>query len=140
MSARRVALRLWPVAMFAAALAGLQALSGSTDWRLAAGVLAAAAAAMLLSRLIPWTWLLGRVAPRSRWFPVVLFLWILRHFVAVLGEESRRLLIARRLAVPREYHAGWWRSLRWALTALFRRALVRAERFYAAQAFRGFDA
>ncbi len=134
---RRATLLAWPILMFAGLLPLLQWVGGrAVDWALP---LRSAAIFFWLTsavRLMPWTALLRRVRPRGALFRAVLFLFILRHFVTVLGAEARRVMTARRMAVPHEYGPGWFSSLRGAVTGIFRRAIVRAERFYAAQALR----
>ena len=60
-----------------------------------------------------------------------------RHFAGILTAESRRMLTARSLAAP--FRCGPWsfRSLSFAVAAVFSRSFDRAERFYAAQRLRG---
>jgi hypothetical protein len=55
----------------------------------------------------------------------------------ILQDEAMRALTAYRLAVPHGFRPGGMRALAFSLDSLFRRCLVRAERFYAAQTLRG---
>ena len=136
MTSRRLLASAVPLLVFALSLFALQAWSGRPDWELPLRTLAAAAALVLAARLVPWTALLRRVRPGSRLFPAALYLWMLRHFTRILLQESRRVLLARRLAAPRSFRAGWFRSLACAVSAIVIRVLLRAERFYAAQLLR----
>lgn len=129
--------RLAPVFIFAGLLAGLQWLGGAAEPRLALKTIAVFVLAVPAARVVRWEELLARSQPGSLVFSAALFLLLVRHFVLVFGGEARRLLTAQSLAAPRRWRHGWWSSLVWALAALFRRALVRAERFYAAQLVRG---
>jgi hypothetical protein len=70
-------------------------------------------------------------------FCAALFALFVRHFAWVLLAEARRALTARAISVPNRYGAGWFHSLVHAVSAIFTRSLVRAERFYAAQWLRG---
>jgi hypothetical protein len=54
-----------------------------------------------------------------------------------LIDESRRTFLARSLCVNRKFGRGSFTSLAGAVAAVFRRALARAERFYAAQSISG---
>jgi energy-coupling factor transporter transmembrane protein EcfT len=129
--------RLIPLAVFAAGLATLQWLAGTLDPWLPLKTLAAFALGAGLFAAIPWKRLSRRLAPGRWWYAPVLFLLFLRHFTAILGDEPVRVLRARSLVISRRYGAGWLASLAHALAALFRRAIDRAERFYAAQLVRG---
>jgi len=129
--------RLMPLAVFAAGLALLQWLAGTLDPWLPVKTLAAFALGALLFAAIPWRRMSRGLLPGRWWYGPVLFLLILRHFTAILAEEPVRVLRARSLVISRRYGAGWLTSLAHALTALFRRAIDRAERFYAAQLIRG---
>lgn len=134
---RRAALLAWPILMFAGLLPLLQWVGGRVvDWTLPLRSAAVFFWVASAARFLPWTELLRGIRPRGSLFRAVLFLFILRHFVLVLGAEARRAMTARRMAVPREYGPGWFSSLRGAVTGIFRRAMIRAERFYAAQALR----
>ncbi len=134
---RRAALFAWPILTFAAILPLLQWAGGRpVDWALPLRSTAIFFWLTSAVRIFPWTPVLRRARPGSPLFEAVLFLFILRHFVAILGTEARRAMIARRMAVPREYGPEWFSSLRGAVTGVFRRAIVRAERFYAAQILR----
>lgn len=126
-----------PVLLFAAVLAALQALAGTFSPALALRTVAVFLLSTAAFALFPWRAAAARAHPRSRTFPAMLFLLSLRHFALVLGAEARRVFTARRLAAPRRYGPGWWRSLAWALAGVFRLSLARAERFYAALWLRG---
>ena len=136
-SPRRGLLMLWPIAFFAAALLVLQWTGGTAGWRLPLRTIGVFACVASAGRLAPWMALLRRSKPGSAAFSAVLFLFLLRHFAAILGAESRRALVARQIMLPRRHGPGWFRSLRWALAGLFDRNLTRVERFYAAQLVRG---
>ena len=134
---KRSLLMLGPILVFAGVLVLLQWIGGAVDWKLplrTVGVFLLVASSV---RLLPWIEFLERAGPGSPLFTMVLFLFILRHFVGILGAESRRLFLARRMMVPNEYGPGWFASLKWALVGLFRGSLMRAERFYVSQALRG---
>ncbi len=133
----RAARLLLPVLVFAAFLVVLQAWGGRIDWWLPVRTIAVAAAVLVAVRLVPWAALLRRVGPGSRFYAAALYLWMLRHFTSILLAETRRVLLAQRLAAPRRWGRGWFASLASALAAVFARVLVRAERFYAAQLLRG---
>lgn len=126
-----------PLVLFAAFLAGMQALAGTFTPVLALRTVAVFLLSTAAFALFPWQGMAARVHPRSRLFPAVLFLLTLRHFALVLGAEARRIFAARKLAAPRRYGPGWWRSLAGALAGVFRLSLARAERFYAALWLRG---
>jgi hypothetical protein len=129
--------RLVPLAVFAAGVATLQWLAGTLDPWLPLKTLAAFALGAAIFAAIPWRGLSRRLAPGRWWYAPVLFLLFLRHFTAILSDEPVRVLRARSLAVPRRYGPGWLASLAHALATLLRRAIDRAERFYAAQLVRG---
>ncbi len=135
---RRVAAAgLIPAALFALTLAALEWLGRREISLLGVRTLAV----FLLSRAalagLSGARLLAASRPGSRRQGAIMFGLFTAHFAWVLGEEARRLLIARRLAAPRRMGPGGFRSLEWALAGLFQRALTRAERFYAAQWLRG---
>ena len=134
---RRGAAALVPVILFAAVLAGMQWIAGTAGPLLPLKTVAVFALVVPAVRLAPWERAFETAGPGSPLFGVVLFLWMVRHFVRILGQEAWRLLVAQRMAAPRRWRKGWFDSLRWAVAGLFRRALVRAERFYAAQLTRG---
>jgi len=129
--------RLAPILVFAGFLASLEWLGGAAQPRLALRTVAVFAFLVPAARLILWEELLTSRRPGSALFRIALFLLMVRHFTRVLAGEAWRFLIAQALAAPRKWRKGWWSSLVWALAALFRRALLRAERFYAAQLVRG---
>lgn len=126
-----------PLAMFLGIIAALQLASGSISWELPLRALAVFWLATVAFGVLPWSWLVVLARPQSSLFSVVLFLLFLRHFALVLRDEARRALQARRFCIRYRFGAGSFRSLAWAVVALFRRSLVRAERFYAAQLLRG---
>jgi energy-coupling factor transporter transmembrane protein EcfT len=132
--------RLAPLAVFAAGLATLQWLAGTLDPWLPLKTLAAFALGVAAFAAIPWRRLSRRLGSGRWWYAPVLFLFFLRHFTAILGDEPVRVLRARSLVISRRYGVGWLASLAHALAALFRRAIDRAERFYAAQLVRGLSA
>jgi len=129
--------RLFPVLVFAAALALMQWAGGMPLTTLPLVTVAVFAATLTAVRLVRWTGWIFRVPPGSRRATALLFVLFVRHFAGVLGAETRRVLVARRMAAPRARGRGAARSLVFAVAALFGRALTRAERFYAAQSLRG---
>lgn len=134
---RRSIRTLWPVLLFAGILVLMQWIGGTLTAKLPLRTVAVFLLVTSAVRLVPWMEMLGIARPASPLFTAVLFLLVLRHFVLILGQEARRLLTARSLAVPNRYGPGWFGSLKWAMAGLLRRSLARAERFYAAQALRG---
>ena len=127
----------FPVALFAGAVALLQWINGTTDF---AVPLRTVTVFLLLSSAIslaPWTWMADSLSPRSHLYHAGLFLLFIRHFAAVLQGETRRTLQARAMAAPRLLHAGGTQALAQAVASVFRRTLIRAERFYAAQSLSG---
>jgi hypothetical protein len=136
-SLRRGLLALAPVLAFASVLALIGRLGGSSGALVALKTLAVYTLAVSAARLARCEAILEAVNPGSRFFHAALFLLMVRHFAGVLGQESWRLLVAHRLAAPQRWRPGWLDSMAWAMAALLRRALVRAERFYAAQRVRG---
>jgi len=88
-------------------------------------------------RIMPWVALVRSVSSRNRFFPPVLFLLFIRHFTFILRDEAMRSLTAYRFAVPHPFRRGGIRALAYSLDSFFRRCLLRAERFYAAQLLRG---
>ncbi len=128
---------LVPALLFAAALAALGQFGGAGGLLPALKTVAVFAFVVAAARLAPVEPWLGRAGPGSRWFRGALFLLMVRHFAAIFGQETWRMLVAHRLAAPRRWRREWFDSLAWAMAALLRRALLRAERFYAAQRVRG---
>jgi len=126
------------ILLFAAVLALAEFLFSRRPPLLAARMILAAAAGILLFRILPWQriarWSLERRALRN---PALYFLF-LSHFIRIFLEEVVSLFHAWRLAAPRRWRAGWWRSLLHASASLFPRTLRRAERFYAALLLKGF--
>jgi hypothetical protein len=128
---------LVPVALFAAAVVALQWLSGTAGYTLPMRTLAVFLLSTAAFRIVPWESAAGRLSPESRLYAVGLFLLFVRHFSAILIDESRRTFQARSLCVNRKFGRGSFTSLAGAVAAVFRRALARAERFYAAQSISG---
>lgn len=128
---------LLPVAGFALVLAGLEWLGRGAPSALGLRTVMVFLVVTSAARMVPWDRLARRARPGSRLFRVVLFLHITRHFAGILGQEARRLLVARSLCVRRAWGPGALRSLAWALAALLLRSLRRAERFYAALSLEG---
>ena len=79
--------------------------------------------------------LLLRIPHHTSIYIAVLYLFFIRHFMITLGEEAFRMLRAWKWS--NRWRRGNIRSLSCAMTGLFNRCLVRAERFYAAQLVRG---
>lgn len=130
-------LALWPIVSFSAILLVLGWLGDGASGRLTLRTIGVFVFVVSGARMLPWSEWTLRIRPGTRGGAALLTGLFVRHFVIVLGQESRRLLTAYRLAVPRRFSPGWFRSLAWVLAGLFRRALTRAERFYAAQLVRG---
>jgi len=126
-----------PVALFAALLAALQWLGKSAPGLLPLRTLAVFLATTEAVRGISGAgWLLSCPA-RSLRRRAALFAVLVAHFSRILNDEAHRVLLAHKLAAPRRWRAGWFTSLSGALTGVLLRALIRAERFYAAQWLRG---
>ncbi len=134
---RRAVLFSAPILLFAGLLLLLQLFAGAADWRLPARTIAVFLLVRSAAAVLPWSDWLGSRPPGSGGYTVILFLLFVRHFVVILAGEAGRALVAHRAAAPRRYGPDWFRSLAWALAGIFRRSLVRAERFYAAQLVRG---
>jgi hypothetical protein len=127
----------FPVFLFAATLVALQWLNGRIDAALPLRTVAVFLLSTLALRLAPWTWIAGGLSPLSRLYLPGLFLLFIRHFAEILIAESRRTLQARAICAPSVWRPGGFASVAGALAAIFRRALTRAERFYAAQSLNG---
>lgn len=127
--------RAWPVLAFAGVLALFERVAAGRWSLLAVWVHVAFAVSAVVVRLLPWRRLADRLGPR----PAVLYFILVRHFAAVLAGETGRTFRARRLSVTRRYGPGWFRSLAYAAAAVLRRAVIRAERLYAALAVRGLE-
>ena len=127
----------FPVFLFAATLVALQWLNGRIDVALPLRTVAAFLLSTLAARVAPWTWMAGGLSPQSRLYIPGLFLLFVRHFAEILISESLRTLQARAICAPSVLRTGGFASIAAALTAIFRRALTRAERFYAAQSLSG---
>ena len=95
------------------------------------------AVATTVVRFLPWGRFLFRVRPSSALHLVSLFALFVRHFAWILAAEGKRAFTVRALVVPKPYGPGSFRSLAFAVSSFFSRALTRAERFYAAQLLRG---
>lgn len=126
-----------PLLLFAGVLALLRWRAGEPAWSLPLQMLAVFAVTAAAFRVFPWRAVYARLRPGSRLFTLALFFLFVRHFTLILGAETRRVFQARSLAAARRYGPGWFRSLAWALAAVFRASLARAERFYAALWLRG---
>jgi hypothetical protein len=126
-----------PILVFAATLVALQAWAGAVDLAIPLRAMAVFLLTTTAARVAPWEWAAGRLSPAGRLYAVGLFLLFVRHFTAILAEESRRTLRARALLAPALLRPAGFSSLAHALASIFRRALVRAERFYAAQLLNG---
>ncbi len=134
--ARRL-LPLLPIALFAGGLALLQWIAGMPVTWLWLKTILVFAVTVVVVRALPWDRWLFRARHGSRLYHAALFALFVRHFAAVLVQESRRALTAHALAAPARYRAGWFRSLAHATGGLLTRAIVRAERFHAAQSLGG---
>jgi hypothetical protein len=126
-----------PIGIFVAGVAALQWFHGGVDWVLPLRTVAAFLLSTLAMRIAPWGWLAARLSPGSILYAPALFLLFVRHFTEILITEAQRTLQARAMCAPSLFRAGGFSSLANALVAIFRRALIRAERFYAAQALNG---
>ena len=126
-----------PVLLFAATLVVLQWFNGRIDGALPLRTVAVFLYSTLAARVAPWTWIAGGLSPLSRLYLPGLFFLFVRHFAEILISESRRTLQARAICAPRLFRTGGFASIAAALAAIFRRALARAERFYAAQSLNG---
>ncbi len=125
------------MALFAGTVALLQWINGTTDIAVPVRTVAVFLLLTLATSLAPWEWLAANLSPRSRLYHTGLFLLFVRHFTAVLMAETRRTLQARAISAPRLLGPGGVRALAQALVSIFRRTLIRAERFYAAQSLNG---
>lgn len=135
----RALLRLaCPILLFAPALVALQWVNGAVDLRLPLRTIAVFVLTTAAFRILPWPRLIAEIPAGSRWYLAAMFLLFVRHFTGILLEEARRTLQARSLCISRSRGPGSFTSLAWAVAALFRRALERAERFYAVQSMGGF--
>jgi hypothetical protein len=134
----RTALRFGaPVLLFAIILTALQWLNGAVDFRLPMRTVAIFLLSTAAFRVLPRSSLIAALDPRSRWYLPVMFLLFVRHFAAMLLQEVRRAFQARSLCVSANFRRGGFQSLAWATASVFRRAIDRAERFYAAQTIGG---
>ncbi len=126
-----------PIGIFVAGVAALQWFHGKVDWVLPLRTVAVFLLSTLAMRIAPWSWIAARLSPRSRLYAPGLFLLFVRHFTEILITEAQRTLQARAMCAPSSFRVGGFSSLAYAVAAIFRRALVRAERFYAAQTLNG---
>jgi len=126
-----------PVALFALVITLLQLLWHQLDLTIAAKTLAVFWFSATAFRLVPWPSLAGAIHPGSRLSALALYLLFIRHFAFILTSESRRLFNARSYSVVKPHGRWAFRSLAAALVTLFLRAMIRAERFYAAQLLKG---
>ena len=134
---RRTIHWLFPILLFCAVLAFLEWIDHRTVSVLPLKALVSYLALALAFRIMPWVALVRSVSSRNRFFPPVLFLLFIRHFTFILRDEAMRSLTAYRFAVPHPFRRGGIRALAYSLDSFFRRCLLRAERFYAAQLLRG---
>jgi hypothetical protein len=134
---RRTIYWLVPILLFCAVLAFLEWIDHRTVSALPLKALVSYLVLALTLRIMPWLALVRSVPPRSRFFPPVLFLLFIQHFTFILRDEALRSLSAYRLAVSHPFMRGGMRALAYSLDSFFRRCLLRAERFYAAQLLRG---
>jgi hypothetical protein len=88
-------------------------------------------------RIFPWMEILLRTPRETLRFQVALYLFFIRHFVVILGDESLRLLRAWRWTHRGLHGRVLIRSLAGAMTGLFSRCFIRAEHFFAAQLLKG---
>jgi hypothetical protein len=133
---RRLGL-LAPVLAFAGILALIQWVSGMPVTGLGLKTVAVCLVTIAAVQAVPWRRWTRTARPGSLLYTVVLLGLFSRHFAAILIQESRRVLTARSLAVPKSRGPGSFRSLVHAAVSLLDRSLRRAERFYAAQWLRG---
>ena len=126
-----------PILVFAVALVLIQWTAGMPVTSLALKAVLAFLFVSLMVRLIPWRRWIFAFRPGSFGYLLVLFGLFVRHFAGILTSEARRVLIARRFAVPHMRGRGALRSLGHATASVFLRSMARAERFYAAQSLRG---
>ena len=133
---RAALLSLVPIAMFAGVILALGWFGGA-DPALAARTIAVFLLSTAAFRVAPWKWAASQLSPRSRLYTFGLFLLFVRHFAEILAAESRRTLQARGLCVRGTLGRGGFSSLGWAVVSIFRRTLLRAERFHAAQSLAG---
>lgn len=134
---RDTARALWPLGFFACLLAGLEWVAHGPASELALRTLAVGWLAQAAASGVSPARMLLECPARSWQFRVIMFGALVEHFAGVLQEEATRVLVAHRLAAPRRWRAGWFRALAHALASVNQRALIRAERFYAAQWLRG---
>jgi hypothetical protein len=126
-----------PVLLFALVLTALQWLNGAVDIRLPLRTVAVFLLSTAAFRVLPWDGLIAALDARSRCYLPAMFFLFVRHFAAMLVEEVRRVFLARSLCVSANFRRGGFQSLAWATASVFRRAIDRAERFYAAQTIGG---
>ncbi len=127
--------RAWPVLLFAAMLAVFERAAAGRWSCLPLWTILAYGVSTAALRLLPWRRALDRFGP----CPPVMYLILVRRLTGVLSQEAGRVFRARSLCMTHRYGAGWFTSLTCATAAVLRRAVVRAERVYAALAVRGFE-
>lgn len=123
--------------LFAAVLAVIEFFAAHRPPLLAMRMVLAAAAGLIVFRAIPWRRMAGWSIQRRGFRNLTLYFLFLSHFLRIFLEECFALFRAWRLAAPRKWRAGWWRSIHYATASLFPRVLRRAERFYAAMLVKG---
>lgn len=134
---RRDSRWLLPALLFCTVLALLEWIGHRSVTALPLKALLSYAVLALACKIMPWVELLRSIPLQSRLFLPVLFLLFVRHFTFILRDEAIRSLTAYRLAVPLLFGHGGVRALACSLDSFFRRSILRAERFYAAQLLRG---
>jgi hypothetical protein len=123
--------------VFAAVLAAVELFAAHRPPLLAIRMILAAAAGLIVFRAIPWRRVAGWSLQRRGFRNLTLYFLFLSHFLRIFLEECFALFRAWRLAAPRKWRAGWWRSIHCATASIFPRVLCRAERFYAALLVKG---
>jgi hypothetical protein len=126
-----------PILIFAGLLALMQWLAGGRITLLPLMTVAVFLFTTVVMATVRWSGWIFRVRRGSPLYTALLFVLFVRHFVLVFGTEARRVLLARRLSVPRRWGRGAARSLVFAVVAQLVRSAARAEHFFAAQAARG---
>ena len=136
-SVKIVVVRYWPALFFAGGIYVLQIFSHSANIRVCIQILFIYSCVWWMGRLVT----AGHIPIPSAKpvFRLYLFAHFVRHFTEILGAETRRMLVARRMSAHRLYSHTGLTSLVHSLAAIFHRSLTRAERFYAAQWLRGLD-
>lgn len=136
-SVSRSARATLPVAGLALILTLLQLLNHRFDLTLAAKMLGIFWLTAAAFHLLRWQRVAEAIRPGAPFSKLALFLLFIRHFALILAGESWRVLHARERVIYKPYGKWAFRSLNSALVSLFLRAMIRAERFYAAQLLKG---